>query len=75
MNERTPCRMNGNTCPNDAADVVRVDTVGDRPLCGPHRDFVIGQGFGRVLPLEPAFVPQWRQNLKGRDQTGLVLAR
>lgn len=68
-----PCQMAGAPCPHEAVATVRIDVVGDRPLCQAHRDFVVAQGFGRVL--EPnAFVPEWRKNLKARDQTGLVTA-
>lgn len=70
-----PCLMApGGHCPAEAIATVRIDRVGDRDLCGPHRDFVLEQGMGRELDPN-AFVPEWRKHLAARDQTGRVFAR
>lgn len=69
------CQMTpGGHCPHEAVATVRIDHVGDRALCGPHRDFVVSQGFGRELPAN-SFVPEWRKHLTGVDMTGRVIAR
>lgn len=69
-----PCTMAGAPCPHEAVATVRIDGVGDRAMCGPHRDWVVGHGMGRELEAN-SFVPEWRKNLTSRDQTGMVLAR
>jgi hypothetical protein len=69
-----PCTMAGAQCPHEAVATVRIDGIGDRPLCGAHRDFVIAQGFGRVLDVN-AYKPPWlRDKTFARDMTGRVLA-
>lgn len=67
------CRMAGGQCPNESVATVRIDGVGDRPLCATHRDFVLAQGFGRVLDPN-VVVPEWRTRDLARDQTGRVVA-
>jgi hypothetical protein len=65
-----PCTMAGAQCPHEAVATVRIDGIGDRPLCAAHRDFVIAQGFGRVLEVN-AFQPQWlRDKTFARDLRG-----
>lgn len=69
-----PCQMAGGQCPHEATVTVRIDsTAGDRPLCSTHAQFVVEQGFGRVIDPN-AFVPQWRKADLARDFTGRVLA-
>jgi hypothetical protein len=53
----------GGHCPHEAVATVRIDGIGDRALCGTHRDFALAQGMGRELDPQ-AFKPQWL-----RDQT------
>ena len=69
-----PCQMApAGSCPHEATVTVRIDLLGDRPLCSTHAQFVVEQGFGRVL--EPnAYEPAWRKNLRAVDMTGRVLA-
>ena len=67
-----PCQMAGTQCPHEATSTVRIDTVGDRPLCSDHAQFVVGQGFGRTLETN-AYQPRWVGNLRAVDQTGRVL--
>jgi hypothetical protein len=69
-----PCQMAGAQCPHEAVATVRIDVIGDRPLCAEHRDFVIAQGFGRELEAN-AYVPEWRKADLARDMTGRVFAR
>lgn len=54
-----PCLMAGGQCPHEATCTVRVDGIGDRPMCQPHAEFIVTMGMGRVLPAS-AFVPEWR---------------
>lgn len=68
-----PCAMAGGQCPHEATTTVRIDRIGDRPLCPDHAQFVVGQGFGRVLETN-AFEPAWKKNLRAVDMTGRVLA-
>lgn len=68
------CQMAGGQCPHEAVVTVRIDRIGDRPLCRPHADFVVTIGFGRELDPN-AYVPRWVGNLRAVDQTGRVLAR
>lgn len=68
-----PCRMAGAPCPHEAVCTVRIDGVGDRPLCAEHRDVVLGLGFGRVLDPN-AYVPEWRRHSLAKDLTGRVVA-
>lgn len=69
-----PCTMAGGQCPHEAVATVRLDHIGDRPLCAEHRDFVLRMGMGRELPTN-AFVPAWKQRGLARDESGrLVMA-
>lgn len=68
-----PCLMAGAQCPHEAVVTVRIDGIGDRPLCAEHRDFILSMGMGRELTAN-AFVPTWRKNLRAVDLTGRVLA-
>jgi hypothetical protein len=55
-----PCLMAGAQCPHEATRTVRIDGVGDRPLCAIHTRVVVEEmGFGRILA-DNAFVPEWR---------------
>ena len=54
-----PCLMAGGQCRREATRTVRIDGIGDRPMCTYHADWIVLQGMGRTL--EPnAFVPEWR---------------
>ncbi len=67
------CLMAGGQCPHEATRTVRIDGIGDRPLCQPHAEWIVAQGMGREL--EPnAYVPEWRGRLTAKDMTGRVLA-
>jgi hypothetical protein len=69
-----PCQFAGPQCPHEAVTTVRIDFVGDRPVCAAHRDFVLTMGMGRELDPSAA-VPEWRKNLRAVDLTSRVYAR
>lgn len=54
-----PCLMAGGQCHHEATTTVRIDGIGDRPLCRTHADWIVAQGMGRELEAN-AFVPEWR---------------
>lgn len=68
----TPCQMAGRPCHRQATTVVRIDGVGDRPLCDECLASLerMGMHFRRLDERAP--LPAWRQRDLKRDQTGLV---